>query len=100
MRIATPLPHPEAIIEPGEAFGFFSQALSVISLMLAATKELDDKRQPMFDGFAAALGGLQDGWKAAPGTVKSIGELQSGDEETPDGFEVADSEQDSTGEAG
>jgi hypothetical protein len=50
-----PVTHPEVVMEPAEAFGFFSQALSVISLMLAAVREAQEKCQPVLPGLTEGL---------------------------------------------
>ena len=48
-----PITHPDVILDPGEAFGFLSQAISIISLMLEAVKKISEEKQPL-------LGGLYD----------------------------------------
>jgi hypothetical protein len=45
-----PITHPDVILEPGEAFAFFPHAVSVISMMLAAIKELRKNEQPVIAG--------------------------------------------------
>lgn len=52
-----PITHPEVIVEPAQAFGFFSQAISVISLMLGAVQFLTRQNQPLLVGLGN-LGGL------------------------------------------
>jgi hypothetical protein len=89
-----PITHPDVILDASEAFNFFPQALGVISMMLAATRAIEDKRQPMLDGFEGILGGLDAGWTKALGIVEPVGQLRSGDEENSDGAEAEDSAQD------
>jgi len=49
-----PITHPDVILEPSEAFNFFSQAVSVISMMLEAVKVENEKKQPMLKGLTTA----------------------------------------------
>jgi hypothetical protein len=68
-----PITHPDVIMEPHEAFNFFSQSMGVISIMLAAVKNLRDKNQPSLPGLTgatydtaiAALGAAFDGVRSS-----------------------------------
>jgi hypothetical protein len=50
-----PITHPDVILEPTEAFNFFPQAISVISMMLEAVKDIKEKNQPMLSGLVSTL---------------------------------------------
>lgn len=52
-----PITHPDVILEPHEAFNFFSQSIGVISMMLGAVKILNEKKQPLLPGFIDSLYG-------------------------------------------
>jgi hypothetical protein len=45
-----PITHPDVILEPGEAFNFFPQAISVISMMLRAVKSKVEEKQMILPG--------------------------------------------------
>ena len=45
-----PITHPDVILEPDEAFNFFPQAISVISMMLQAVKQKKEEQQPLLPG--------------------------------------------------
>lgn len=82
-----PVTHPDVILESGEAFGFLSQAIGVISLMLGAVKMLDEAKQPL-------LGGLFDpnfsGLLADGGALELLpdGEIEPLPEENPADHDV------------
>ncbi|HVC46205.1 MAG TPA: hypothetical protein VND90_03060 [Terracidiphilus sp.] len=50
-----PITHPDVILEAGEALALFPQAISVISMMLAAVKALRKDEQPMLEGLYSGL---------------------------------------------
>jgi hypothetical protein len=80
-----PITHPDVILEPHEAFNFFSQSMGVISIMLAAVKALHDERQLLLPGLGdGGLGGI---YAAAVAGTEALTDVRSGDEEDPLGLE-------------
>jgi hypothetical protein len=82
LRVAyrNPITHPDAILTAPEAFGFFNQALSVISMMLAAVKELTEDKQRLLTGLyetslsSAMLGaGMEAHSQEQEGSAESAG---------------------------
>jgi hypothetical protein len=83
-----PITHPDVILEPYEAFNFFSQSMGLISIMLAAVKEITEKNQPslpgltggMYEAATAALGAAFDGVRSSD--EEDILSLEAGATET------------------
>jgi hypothetical protein len=82
-----PITHPDVILEAGEALGFFSQAVSVISIMLAAVKTIKENYQLILPGFVSELAELY-----AEATGESIDSIRPHDEEDPLGLEAGTTE--------
>jgi hypothetical protein len=82
-----PITHPDVILEAGEALGFFSQAVSVISIMLAAVKTIEEYEQLMLPGLGDGTGGSY-----AEATGESAAGVQSNDEESALGLEAGATE--------
>jgi len=93
-----PITHPDVVLEPWEAFNFFSQSIGVISMMLGAVKELDEKSQPMLDGWTDALAGALGGLNGS--TSGMFDAVRSGDEEDSLSVEGGVAEATGSGEEG
>jgi hypothetical protein len=72
-----PITHPDVILEPPEAFNFFSQAISVISMMLDAVKAKNESRQPLLTGLTEEMS------KPNETDPEATGDVRSGNEENP-----------------
>lgn len=83
-----PITHPDVILEPPEAFNLFSQAISVISLMLSAVKAKKKANQPLLAGLTEEMSEINETDSEAPGDIRS------GDEENPLSLEAGASAQD------
>jgi hypothetical protein len=79
-----PITHPDEILESSEAFNFFPQSISVISMMLAAVKAIDDQKQLTLPGLGNGLGVTY----AAELGALALGSVRSDNEENPLGIEA------------
>ena len=89
-----PITHPDVILEPTEAFNFFSQSIGVISMMLGEVKALEEKKQPMLPGLSDGLGG----WHEA--ATYALGGVRHDNEENSLGLEAGTTAEDGSGKEG